>query len=38
VVAGALEVAGRGTEASLRELIYPYPTFVRGVEDALRQL
>jgi pyruvate/2-oxoglutarate dehydrogenase complex dihydrolipoamide dehydrogenase (E3) component len=24
--------------ASLRELIYPYPTFVRGVEDALRQL
>jgi pyruvate/2-oxoglutarate dehydrogenase complex dihydrolipoamide dehydrogenase (E3) component len=23
---------------SLRELIYPYPTFVRGVEDALRQL
>jgi pyruvate/2-oxoglutarate dehydrogenase complex dihydrolipoamide dehydrogenase (E3) component len=22
----------------LRELIYPYPTFVRGVEDALRQL
>jgi pyruvate/2-oxoglutarate dehydrogenase complex dihydrolipoamide dehydrogenase (E3) component len=24
--------------ASLRELIYPYPTFVRGVEAALRQL
>jgi len=24
--------------AALRELIYPYPTFVRGVEDALRQL
>jgi pyruvate/2-oxoglutarate dehydrogenase complex dihydrolipoamide dehydrogenase (E3) component len=24
--------------ASLKELIYPYPTFVRGVEDALRQL
>jgi pyruvate/2-oxoglutarate dehydrogenase complex dihydrolipoamide dehydrogenase (E3) component len=23
---------------SLRELIYPYPTFVRGVEDALREL
>jgi pyruvate/2-oxoglutarate dehydrogenase complex dihydrolipoamide dehydrogenase (E3) component len=22
----------------LRELIYPYPTFVRGIEDALRQL
>lgn len=22
----------------LRDLIYPYPTFVRGVEDALRQL
>jgi pyruvate/2-oxoglutarate dehydrogenase complex dihydrolipoamide dehydrogenase (E3) component len=22
----------------LRELIYPYPTFVRGLEDALRQL
>jgi pyruvate/2-oxoglutarate dehydrogenase complex dihydrolipoamide dehydrogenase (E3) component len=24
--------------AALRELIYPYPTFVRGVEDALRQV
>lgn len=24
--------------AHLRDLIYPYPTFVRGVEDALRQL
>jgi pyruvate/2-oxoglutarate dehydrogenase complex dihydrolipoamide dehydrogenase (E3) component len=24
--------------SSLRELIYPYPTFVRGVEDALREL
>jgi hypothetical protein len=24
--------------AVLRELIYPYPTFVRGVGDALRQL
>jgi pyruvate/2-oxoglutarate dehydrogenase complex dihydrolipoamide dehydrogenase (E3) component len=24
--------------ASLRELIYPYPTFVRGLEDALREL
>ena len=23
---------------NLRDLIYPYPTFVRGVEDALRQL
>ncbi|MGH2729754.1 MAG: dihydrolipoyl dehydrogenase family protein [Actinomycetota bacterium] len=24
--------------SSLRELIYPYPTFVRGLEDALREL
>jgi pyruvate/2-oxoglutarate dehydrogenase complex dihydrolipoamide dehydrogenase (E3) component len=24
--------------ASLRDLIYPYPTFVRGLEDALRDL
>ena len=24
--------------AHLRYLIYPYPTFVRGVEDALRQI
>jgi pyruvate/2-oxoglutarate dehydrogenase complex dihydrolipoamide dehydrogenase (E3) component len=24
--------------ASLRDLIYPYPTFVRGLEDALREL
>ena len=24
--------------AALRELIYPYPTFARGVEDALRRL
>jgi pyruvate/2-oxoglutarate dehydrogenase complex dihydrolipoamide dehydrogenase (E3) component len=24
--------------ASLRELIYPYPTFVRGLEDPLREL
>jgi hypothetical protein len=24
--------------ASLRDLIYPYPTFVRGLEDPLREL
>ena len=24
--------------ATLRDLIYPYPTFVRGLEDALRQI
>jgi pyruvate/2-oxoglutarate dehydrogenase complex dihydrolipoamide dehydrogenase (E3) component len=23
---------------ALRQLVYPYPTFVRGLEDALRQL
>jgi pyruvate/2-oxoglutarate dehydrogenase complex dihydrolipoamide dehydrogenase (E3) component len=23
---------------ALRQLIYPYPTFVRGIEDALREL
>jgi pyruvate/2-oxoglutarate dehydrogenase complex dihydrolipoamide dehydrogenase (E3) component len=33
-----LAVRERVPVASLRELIYPYPTFVRGVEDALRQL
>jgi pyruvate/2-oxoglutarate dehydrogenase complex dihydrolipoamide dehydrogenase (E3) component len=34
----ALAVRERIPVAALRELIYPYPTFVRGVEDALRQL
>ncbi len=24
--------------ASFKEMIFPYPTFVRGVEDALREL
>ncbi|HZC99528.1 MAG TPA: NAD(P)/FAD-dependent oxidoreductase [Actinomycetes bacterium] len=33
-----LAVRERVPVAALRELIYPYPTFVRGVEDALRQL
>jgi len=33
-----LAIKERIPVASLRELIYPYPTFVRGVEDALRQL
>jgi len=33
-----LAVAERVPIARLRGLIYPYPTFVRGVEDALRQL
>jgi pyruvate/2-oxoglutarate dehydrogenase complex dihydrolipoamide dehydrogenase (E3) component len=39
-VAGLLVLAikERIPIGSLRELIYPYPTFVRGVEDALRQL
>ena len=39
-VAGLLVLAIREqiAVAALRELIYPYPTFVRGVEDALRQL
>jgi pyruvate/2-oxoglutarate dehydrogenase complex dihydrolipoamide dehydrogenase (E3) component len=32
-----LAIQGRVPVASLRELIYPHPTFVRGVEDALRQ-
>ena len=34
----ALAIRERIPVAALRELIYPYPTFVRGVEDALRQL
>ena len=33
-----LAVRQRIPVAALRELVYPYPTFVRGVEDALRQL
>jgi pyruvate/2-oxoglutarate dehydrogenase complex dihydrolipoamide dehydrogenase (E3) component len=33
-----LAVKERIPIASLRELIYPYPTFVRGLEDALREL
>jgi pyruvate/2-oxoglutarate dehydrogenase complex dihydrolipoamide dehydrogenase (E3) component len=33
-----LAVRQRVPVAALRELIYPYPTFVRGLEDALRQL
>ncbi len=33
-----LAVRQRVPIVSLRQLIYPYPTFVRGVEDALRQL
>jgi pyruvate/2-oxoglutarate dehydrogenase complex dihydrolipoamide dehydrogenase (E3) component len=33
-----LAVGQRIPVAALRELVYPYPTFVRGVEDALRQL
>jgi pyruvate/2-oxoglutarate dehydrogenase complex dihydrolipoamide dehydrogenase (E3) component len=33
-----LAIRERVPIAALRELIYPYPTFVRGVEDALRQL
>jgi pyruvate/2-oxoglutarate dehydrogenase complex dihydrolipoamide dehydrogenase (E3) component len=33
-----LAVRQRIPVAALRELIYPYPAFVRGVEDALRQL
>jgi pyruvate/2-oxoglutarate dehydrogenase complex dihydrolipoamide dehydrogenase (E3) component len=39
-IAGLLVLAIRERVpiAALRELIYPYPTFVRGVEDALRQL
>ena len=39
-IAGLLVLAirERVPVASLRELVYPYPTFVRGVEDALRQL
>jgi pyruvate/2-oxoglutarate dehydrogenase complex dihydrolipoamide dehydrogenase (E3) component len=39
-IAGLLVLAIRERipVAALRELIYPYPTFVRGLEDALRQL
>jgi pyruvate/2-oxoglutarate dehydrogenase complex dihydrolipoamide dehydrogenase (E3) component len=39
-VAGLLVLAIRQRVplATLRELIYPYPTFVRGLEDALREL
>jgi pyruvate/2-oxoglutarate dehydrogenase complex dihydrolipoamide dehydrogenase (E3) component len=39
-IAGLLVLAirQRVPVAALREFIYPYPTFVRGVEDALRQL
>ena len=33
-----LAVRQRVPVATLRELIYPYPTFVRGLEDALAQL
>jgi pyruvate/2-oxoglutarate dehydrogenase complex dihydrolipoamide dehydrogenase (E3) component len=33
-----LAVARQVPVPALRELIYPYPTFVRGLEDALRQL
>jgi pyruvate/2-oxoglutarate dehydrogenase complex dihydrolipoamide dehydrogenase (E3) component len=33
-----LAVKQRVPIAALRELIYPYPTFVRGLEDALRAL
>lgn len=34
----ALAVKEKVPIRNLRELIYPYPTFVRGIEDALRQL
>ncbi len=34
----ALAVKEQVPIRNLRELIYPYPTFVRGIEDALRQL
>lgn len=39
-VAGLLVLAVRQRMplAALRELIYPYPTLVRGIEDALREL
>jgi pyruvate/2-oxoglutarate dehydrogenase complex dihydrolipoamide dehydrogenase (E3) component len=33
-----LAVKERVPLPALRQLIYPYPTFVRGLEDALRQL
>lgn len=34
----ALAVKEKTPVATLREMIFPYPTFVRGVEDALRDL
>ena len=34
----SIAVKQRVPIAALRELIYPYPTFVRGLEDALRAL
>jgi pyruvate/2-oxoglutarate dehydrogenase complex dihydrolipoamide dehydrogenase (E3) component len=39
-IAGLLVLAirQRVPVAALRDLIYPYPTFVRGLEDALREL
>jgi pyruvate/2-oxoglutarate dehydrogenase complex dihydrolipoamide dehydrogenase (E3) component len=39
-VLGALAVAGHGQVpvASLRSMIYAYPTFHRAIEDALRDL
>lgn len=33
-----LAIKERILVAALQDLIYPYPTFVRGVEDALSQL
>ena len=33
-----LAVHARLTVATLRSMIYAYPTFHRGVEDALRQI
>ena len=33
-----LAIKERIPVASLKELIYPYPTFIRGLEDALRDL
>jgi pyruvate/2-oxoglutarate dehydrogenase complex dihydrolipoamide dehydrogenase (E3) component len=33
-----LAVKERVPIENLRDLIYPYPTFVRGIEDALREL
>jgi pyruvate/2-oxoglutarate dehydrogenase complex dihydrolipoamide dehydrogenase (E3) component len=34
----ALAIRENITIGHLRDLIYPYPTFVRGIEDALREL